>query len=126
MLKKHNIPISERSYENRDTFSDILKMRVAYEFENAVADVLWKKTAQALRETGAKTLVIGGGVSANEHIRRTFLEKTSAEFPTIGFRLPTASMTTDNAIMIALAGYYRAVRKEFVTEVTADGNLSLC
>jgi len=101
------------------------KQHIAHEFENAVAEVLWKKTAQALEETNARTLVIGGGVSANEHIRRTFSEKISAEFPTISFHLPTANLTTDNAIMIALAGFYRASRKEFSTDFTARGNLSL-
>ncbi|MBI2025421.1 tRNA (adenosine(37)-N6)-threonylcarbamoyltransferase complex transferase subunit TsaD, partial [Candidatus Kaiserbacteria bacterium] len=101
------------------------KQHIAHEFENAVADVLWKKTAQTLRETGAKTLVIGGGVSANTHIRRTFSEKISAEFPTVNFQLPTASLTTDNAVMIAIAGYYRALRKEFVSDIHANGNLSL-
>ncbi|HEX8994187.1 MAG TPA: tRNA (adenosine(37)-N6)-threonylcarbamoyltransferase complex transferase subunit TsaD, partial [Candidatus Paceibacterota bacterium] len=50
------------------------RQHVAHEFENAVTDVLWKKTARALESTGAKTLVIGGGVSANTHIRRTFTE----------------------------------------------------
>ncbi|MCX6787363.1 MAG: tRNA (adenosine(37)-N6)-threonylcarbamoyltransferase complex transferase subunit TsaD [Candidatus Kaiserbacteria bacterium] len=45
------------------------KKHIAHEFENAVADVLWKKTSRALAETNARTLVIGGGVSANTHIQ---------------------------------------------------------
>ncbi len=100
------------------------KTHVAHEFENAVADVLWKKTALALDQTNAKTLVIGGGVSANTHIRRVFTEKI-AQYADVSLRIPTASLTTDNAIMIALAGFYRASRKEFVTDITASGNLSL-
>ena len=40
-------------------------------------------------------------------------------------RIPTASLTTDNAIMIAIAGFYRVLRKEFVKDIIADGNLSL-
>lgn len=101
------------------------KKHIAHEFENAVADVLWKKTSQALAETGAQTLVIGGGVSANKHIRRTFSEKISAEFPATSFQLPDPSLTTDNAIMIALSGFYRALRKEFSSDIVANGNLSL-
>ena len=101
------------------------KKHIAHEFENAVADVLWKKTSQALTETGAQTLVIGGGVSANTHIRRVFTEKIASEFPARYLLLPTPSLTTDNAIMIALAGFYHAQRKEFVTDIIADGNLSL-
>ena len=101
------------------------KQHIAHEFENAVTDVLWKKTAQALKETSAKTLVIGGGVSANMHIRRTFREHIVREFPETGFRIPESSLTTDNAVMIALAGFYRASRKEFSNDFKANGNLSL-
>ncbi|MFA5942257.1 MAG: tRNA (adenosine(37)-N6)-threonylcarbamoyltransferase complex transferase subunit TsaD [Candidatus Paceibacterota bacterium] len=104
------------------------KKHIAHEFENAVTDVLWKKTARALKETGAKTLVIGGGVSANTHIKRTFRENIAQEFGNIDLRIPKASLSTDNAIMIGLAGYYRALREEVVQpsdELKANGNLSL-
>jgi N6-L-threonylcarbamoyladenine synthase len=101
------------------------KKHLAHEFENAVADVLWKKTSRALEQTGAQTLVLGGGVSANTHIRRVFTEKMMSEYPHVTLCIPSATLTTDNAIMIALAGFYRASRKEFVTDVRANGNLSL-
>ena len=101
------------------------KQYIAHEFEDAVADVLWKKTAQALEETGAKTLCIGGGVSANTHIRRTFTENIAKEYPDVTLRIPTVALTTDNAIMIALAGFYRTSRKEFATDIIANGNRSL-
>ncbi|MFZ3043917.1 MAG: tRNA (adenosine(37)-N6)-threonylcarbamoyltransferase complex transferase subunit TsaD [Minisyncoccia bacterium] len=105
--------------------SELEKQHLAREFEDAVADVLWKKTARALEETDAQTLVIGGGVSANTHIRRVFTEKVAAEYPHIALRIPAAALSTDNAIMIALAGFYRASRKEFVSNITAHGNLPL-
>ncbi|MBU6214774.1 tRNA (adenosine(37)-N6)-threonylcarbamoyltransferase complex transferase subunit TsaD [Patescibacteria group bacterium] len=111
--------------KNRPPLDDTEKMHLAHEFEDAVTDVLWKKTARALEETGARTLVIGGGVSANTHIRRTFTHKIAADYPQVALRIPAASLTTDNAIMIALAGYYRALRREFATDITADGNRSL-
>lgn len=104
------------------------KKNIAYEFENAVTDVLWHKTSRALDETDAQTLVIGGGVSANVHIQRTFTEKIRAEHPEVELRIPSAMLTTDNAIMIALAGYYRAQRKEFsepFDKLRASGNLPL-
>jgi len=105
--------------------TDEEKQHLAREFEDAVADILWKKTARALEETNAQTLVIGGGVSANTHIRRTFTEKTRDERSDVALRIPSAALTTDNAIMIALAGFYRASRKEFMTDITANGNLPL-
>jgi N6-L-threonylcarbamoyladenine synthase len=107
------------------TVSDDDKKHIAHEFENAVADVLWHKTARALMETGAKTLVIGGGVSANIHIQRVFAEKIHDEYPKVALCIPSFALSTDNALMIALAGYYRALRKEFSTDVEANGNLPL-
>ncbi len=112
---------------NHPELNDTEKSHVAREFENAVTDVLWKKTARALHETGAQTLVIGGGVSANTHIRRVFTEKMQSEYPHVALRIPAAALTTDNAIMIALAGFYRAQKKEFADLETlkANGNLQL-
>ncbi len=103
------------------------KKHIAHEFENAVTDVLWKKTSHALAETGAQTLVIGGGVSANTHIRRVFTENIKSEHSEVELRIPAAFLTTDNAIMIALAGYYRALKNDFATPdaVKANGNAHL-
>jgi N6-L-threonylcarbamoyladenine synthase len=106
--------------------SETKKKEIAKEFEDAVAEVLWKKTARALERTCAATLVIGGGVSANTHIRRVFKENMASEFSQVDLRIPTAELTTDNAIMIALAGYYRAkAGSENATELSANGNLAL-
>ncbi|MFA5997979.1 MAG: tRNA (adenosine(37)-N6)-threonylcarbamoyltransferase complex transferase subunit TsaD [Candidatus Paceibacterota bacterium] len=111
--------------KGRPELSGEEKKHLAHEFENAVADVLWKKTARAIEETSSQTLVIGGGVSANTHIRRVFTKKMKEEYPEIALRIPTAALTTDNAIMIALAGFYRACREEIATDFRANGNLSL-
>lgn len=101
------------------------KKHLAHEFENAVTEVLWKKTARALDETGAQTLALGGGVSANTHIRRTFAANMQSEYPHVALRIPSASLTTDNAIMIALAGFYRARREASPDDIIASGNRSL-
>ncbi len=103
------------------------KKHIAREFEDSVAEVLWKKTSRALEETGAKMLVIGGGVSANKHIRRVFTQKIQSEHPDVTLRIPSVTLTTDNAIMIALAGFYRALRGDFskADVISADGNRTL-
>ncbi len=111
--------------KTRSDLNEREKQSIAHEFENAVTDVLWKKTSRALGETGAQTLVIGGGVSANTHIRRIFTEKIKSENSEVSLRIPSAALTTDNAIMIAIAGFYRAQRKEFTTDILANGNLPL-
>lgn len=110
--------------KKRPELSDAEKKHVAYAFEEAVGEVLWKKSAQALDETSAKTLVIGGGVSANTHIRRVF-KKEVAQYADVTLRIPAAALTTDNAIMIAIAAFYHARKEEFVTDITASGTLAL-
>lgn len=113
--------------KNHSDLTEKEKQHVAREFEDATADVLLKKTLRAIEATGARTLVIGGGVSANRHIRRVFIEKMSVEHPDVDLRIPSAELATDNAVMIAFAGFYRALRREFAdsANLSANGNLSL-
>ncbi len=106
----------------KPNLSDSEKESLAEEFENTVAEVLLKKTERAIETTGARMLVIGGGVAANKHIRREF-EKELRE--KINLCIPEPALTTDNALMIGMAGYFRALKKEFTTEFKADGNLSI-
>ncbi|MBK7452609.1 MAG: tRNA (adenosine(37)-N6)-threonylcarbamoyltransferase complex transferase subunit TsaD [Anaerolineales bacterium] len=75
---------------------------LAASFQKAVIDVLYKKTMDAAREFGAKEVLIAGGVSANRPLRQVF--KAQTEFPV---HIPPLSLCTDNAAMIASAGYYR-------------------
>lgn len=99
--------------------------KLAEDFEDAVVEVLWEKTSRALLKTQARLLALGGGVSANKQIRKVFTEKMAREHPDVDLRIPPAALTTDNAIMIGVAGYFRALRNEFSTDVRADGNLRL-
>jgi N6-L-threonylcarbamoyladenine synthase len=100
---------------------------LAQAFEDAVTEVLWKKTSDAITQTNAGTLVIGGGVSANKNIRRVFTESIEKEHSHVTLRIPSADLTTDNAIMIGLAGFYHAQALNFADPVNlvANGNLSL-
>jgi len=100
----------------------------AQEFEDAAADVLIAKTLRALLITGARTLVLGGGVAANKHLREVIGAAVAKEYPEVSFRLPDTSITGDNAIMIAEAALARALsgKIEPSTEpIVARGNLSL-
>ena len=100
----------------------------AREFEDAVADVLISKTKRALRETGARAMVIGGGVAANAHLREAIPAAVKKEFFEVEFRLPDPAITGDNAVMIAEAALARALSNKITpaTEpIVARGNLSL-
>jgi N6-L-threonylcarbamoyladenine synthase len=101
-----------------------IKQEIAREFEDAVVEVIVKKTKQAVEQCGAQTIIIGGGVSANKKIRNDFA-KLSEEL-NVEFLVPEISASTDNAFMIALAGYLniRAGKKP-ETEFRAKGNLTL-
>ena len=103
------------------------KEDIAREFEDAVADVLYAKTKRALEDSGARTLALGGGVSANTHIQRTFRERLTQDFPYVKLAIPAPVLTTDNAIMIGLAGFYHALKDDFADHkgLSADGNRKL-
>lgn len=108
-------------------FSEIEKEQMARAFEDAASDVLYAKTSKALLETGAKTLAIGGGVSANAHIRRVFRERLPHDHPEVSLFIPSTFLTGDNAIMIGIAGFYSWLRKDFadLETLVANGNRSL-
>jgi N6-L-threonylcarbamoyladenine synthase len=84
---------------------DVSSADVAASFQAAVVDVLVAKARRAARQVGAKGLVLGGGVAANSLLREELLG-ACAEDGIRGF-LPSREMCTDNAAMIAAAGWYR-------------------
>ncbi|HEY8525959.1 MAG TPA: tRNA (adenosine(37)-N6)-threonylcarbamoyltransferase complex transferase subunit TsaD [Acidimicrobiales bacterium] len=84
---------------------DVSTPDVAASFQQAVVDVLVTKTIRAARDVGAKGICLGGGVAANSQLRTRFAEAGADA----GFRtfVPSRAMCTDNAAMIAAAGWWR-------------------
>jgi len=80
----------------------VLVENLAASFQAAVVDVLFNKTMNAARQFHAGSVLIAGGVSANRALRNVFLDQK--EFP---IHIPPLHFCTDNAVMIATAGYYR-------------------
>jgi len=101
-----------------------MKQEISYEFQNAVIDVIASKTKEALIKYSGQSLIVGGGVIANKDIRIT-LEKLANELG-VEFLIPEISASTDNALMIAVAGYINIIAgKKSSKDFKATGNLSL-
>ena len=102
-----------------------IKLQIAREFEDAVVEVLIFKTRKALVRYGAVTLVAGGGVISNTYLRSE-LKKMIRDFPDTALLIPDFDLSTDNAVMIAVASYFNYLSgAKPATEITAEGNLSL-
>ena len=78
---------------------------IAWAFQDAVVDTLALKCRRALRQTGAKQLVVAGGVSANTLLRQKLAEMVAKERAEVFY--PQLRYCTDNGAMIAFAGYQR-------------------
>jgi len=100
---------------------------MAKEIQQSIIDVLISKTLRAAKEKKAKSIILGGGVAANEELRRQFKQK--AKSPEFGFNflVPPQNLCTDNAAMVALAGYFQwqKNKKKKLKEIEADANLKL-
>ena len=88
--------------ENQNTELPVADL--AASFQEAVVEVLLKKTLAAARQYNVKQILIAGGVSANQYLRQAFTGQN--EFPV---HIPPLTYCTDNAAMVAVAGYYRFV-----------------
>ena len=84
------------------------QLALCRDFEDAVTEVLVKKTLAAIDAHNAHTLIVGGGVSANQHIKRTMEATILVTHPDVTTYFPQPGLSTDNSIMIALAGHARA------------------
>lgn len=118
-------------YEIKKKEGDIdlkYKKDMAASFQRTVIDVLVSKTIRAAKEYGAKTVLLGGGVSANQALRKELGIKIGEELPLSAFRFPLFKLTTDNALMISIAAYYHALNKKGISDwrdIKADSNLAL-
>ena len=114
--------------ENQE-LSDIDQMALARDFEDAVTEVLFKKTQSAVDEHGIQTVIVGGGVSASTYIRQQFNVGFLESHPDLAVYFPTPGLSTDNSIMIALAGHAKADGRlspqGAIDSIRADGNKTL-
>ena len=106
---------------------DINKADLCASFEKTVTEILIENVKKAIKLTGLKTIALAGGVSANSYIRKAFLDlENENSQEKIKVYMPDMKLCTDNAAMIASAGYYNFIKgKKDELDLNAIPNLKL-
>lgn len=102
--------LRDRMAENPN-FIEENKADLAASLERTVVEVLMDKLVKAVRQTGIHTVAVAGGVSANTALREAFVVRQQSGLWQAF--IPPFSYTTDNAAMIAIAGYYKYLDQQF-------------
>lgn len=103
-----------------------IKNLISLDFENAVTEILIKKIRDAIAKTNSDTLLIGGGVIANNFIRKNFSEFAIKE--NINLYIPEKSLTGDNAFMIGAVGMLQVLRDKkdtHISDIKAESNFNV-
>ncbi|MBI2577529.1 MAG: tRNA (adenosine(37)-N6)-threonylcarbamoyltransferase complex transferase subunit TsaD [Candidatus Wildermuthbacteria bacterium] len=115
-----------RSARERKSKDYIQEM--AHEIQAAIVEVLVAKTMRAAKQFRAKSIIIGGGVAANDELRRQLQLAISSWQSTIAFLAPSPTLSTDNGAMIAITGLVKFRNGEYIdpsTPIEAKPNLRL-
>jgi N6-L-threonylcarbamoyladenine synthase len=104
LAQGHNGADALRALSSQETLDLIAS------FQRAVVDNLVTRTFAAAEQSGARTILVSGGVAANSELRRTFEAESARRGMEVFF--PSRALSTDNAAMIAAAGYARFVSGE--------------
>lgn len=102
------------AHNEKQRGNEINKYDLSCSFQTTIVDILTKKTMMAVKEYGVKQLLLAGGVSANSGIREKFKELCEKE--NVELVVPNMKYCTDNAAMIAAAGYYMYKDKKFASD----------
>lgn len=92
------------------------KKDIAASAQQAVIDTLIEKTIRAAIENKAKTIILGGGVAANQKLKYDFKKEIKKRNLKIGLIYPSKKLCTDNALMIAVVGFFHK-KKAFPPEI---------
>jgi N6-L-threonylcarbamoyladenine synthase len=120
--------VKERN-DDSNTLTTEEKLALAAAFEDAVVEVLIKKTIRAVEEFQTLTIVVGGGVASNTYLREQLIDMVQKKTPGTTVLFPEPWLATDNAVMIGLAAFARVMNGTLHTapleEIRANGNLSI-
>ena len=85
---------------------------MATEIQQAIIDVLLKKTMMAAKKFKVKSIILGGGVAANNELRKQFNYKLKTINYKLNFLVPPKNFCTDNAVMVGITGYFHYSKGE--------------
>jgi len=95
------------------------------ESQQAIVDVLVAKTIKAAQEFKAKTVMLAGGVAANQCLRQSLAAALQKKYPQARLILPEPQFCTDNALMIALAAFFKTRYRNLATLKNSWRNLKI-
>ncbi len=98
---------------------------ICAEIQQAIIDVLIRKTIIAAKDYKVKSIILSGGVTANEELRKQFQTAINNQQLKINLLLPPKNLCTDNAAMVAIAGYFNWQKKKNWKEIEANANLRI-
>ena len=100
---------------------------IAKETQQSIIDVLIYKTLKAAKDYKAKTIILGGGVTANKELRKQFKKNIRSQALNIKFFVPEKEYCTDNGAMIGVASYFHYLNNEKYKwkKIKADANLKI-
>ncbi len=98
-----------------------------FAYQRAIVDILVKKTIKASQKYKAKTVMLSGGVSANQKLRDSLAMAVETNLAGVGFLVPAKEYTTDNAVMIAAAALFKAKARKTTpfSKLRVDPSLQL-
>jgi len=102
---------------------DQARADVACAFEDAVVDTLRIKVLRAMQQSGAKTLVVAGGVGANKKLRQQLTEKLAKKNLQVFY--PAPEFCTDNAAMVAQLGLIKLGASTFKPDANEELKISV-
>lgn len=100
---------------------EIIPENLCASFQNAVSEVLVNKTFKLAKEKNVKQIIVAGGVSANKGLKERFM----AENPGYEICIPSIRYCTDNAAMIAAAGFYQYQKYKKADDLSLNASASL-
>lgn len=98
-------PVKSSLPEESMRLSNMVKSQIAFAAQTAIVDSLVKKSFSATTKYHPKTFILGGGVAANQLLREKLITELSVIMPKNKIFIPELKYATDNAAMIAIAGY---------------------